>query len=214
MKHRAAIFWGIVALSVVLSAVFYEKVPETMASHWNTGGEPDNTMPKAWGLFLLPCVLAAMALMALFIPKIDPLKANIALFRKFFDVFMLLLLGFMLTAHLFVLLWNAGIRISPNYVFPAGIAALFYYIGVLCGVAKRNWFIGIRTPWTLSSDRVWEKTHRRARPLFKISAFVILGGTFLGESVVYAFLVPVIALVSYLVVYSYLEYRREPHPAP
>jgi uncharacterized membrane protein len=168
-------------------------------------------MPKFWGLFLMPIVLAAMALLALWIPRIDPLRANIALFRNYYDGFMLMLLGFMLVVHVFLVLWNTGTKISPNVIFPPALGVLFYAIGVLCGVTKRNWFIGVRTPWTLSSDAVWEKTHRRARPLFKIAGLLTLGGIFLGEYAVFLFLAVILGLVFYLVIYSYLEYRREQH---
>jgi len=214
MKHRAVIFWGIVSLAFVLGVAYYGRVPERMASHWNSLGEADGTMSRALGVFLIPGVMGIVALLALVLPRIDPLRANILLFRKYFDVLMLLVLGFMFVAHLFILLWNTGTRLSPNVVFPAGIAALFYYVGVLCGVAKRNWSVGIRTPWTLSSDRVWEKTHRRAGPLFKISAIVILAGALMGEEAIFTFLLPVIILVPYLVFYSYREYRREGQVPP
>jgi uncharacterized membrane protein len=212
MKHRVWIFWGIVALALVVSAVAYDLLPATIDSHWNARGEADSSIPKFWGLFLMPAVLAAMTLLALLIPKIDPLKENIALFRKYYDGFMLMMLVFMFVVHLFLILWNLGARISPAVIFPPSLAVLFYAIGVLCGAAKRNWFIGIRTPWTLSSDTVWEKTHRRAAPLFKIAAVLILLGTLLGEHSVYVVIVSIIALVFYLVIYSYLEYRREQHP--
>jgi uncharacterized membrane protein len=58
----------------------------------------------------------------------------------------------MFSIHLQVILWNAGTEISPNITLPIGIGLLFFYIGILCENAKRNWFIGIRTPWTLSSE--------------------------------------------------------------
>jgi uncharacterized membrane protein len=211
MKYRALIFWGIVAATLVVSAAAWDLVPEQIDSHWNARGEADSTMPRFWGLFLMPMVLAAMALLALWIPRIDPLKQNVALFRKYFDGFMLMLLLFMFVVHVFLVLWNTGTKISPNHIFPPALATLFYAIGVLCGVAKRNWFIGIRTPWTLSSDAVWEKTHRRAKPLFKIAAFLMLAGAFLGEHAIFLTLGIILGLVFYLVIYSYLEYRREQH---
>ncbi|HLF13870.1 MAG TPA: SdpI family protein [Bacteroidota bacterium] len=214
MKYRALIFWSIVAVTLLLSALAWDRIPDTMESHWNVRGEADDTIPKFWGLFLMPMVLAAMVLLALLIPRIDPLKQNIALFRKYYDGFMLMVLLFMVVVHIFLILWNMGTRISPNAIFPPALAVLFYAIGVLCGAAKRNWFIGIRTPWTLSSDAVWEKTHRKARVLFKVAAFLILAGALLGEYTGYAVLVTIIGLVFYLVIYSYLEYRREQQSHP
>ena len=209
MKHRAFIFWGIVALAVVVSAIAWDRLPDPMDSHWNAKGEADDTIPKFWGLALMPMALAVMVLIALVIPRIDPLNKNINLFRKYYDGFMLMLLLFILVVHVFMILWNTGIKISPTLIFPPALAVLFYAIGILCGVSKRNWFIGVRTPWTLSSDAVWEKTHQKARVLFKAGAILILAGSFIGEYAIYVILSVIIALVIYLVGYSYAEYRRE-----
>lgn len=211
MRYRALAFWGVVVLALAVSIAAWGHVPERIDSHWNARGEVDGTMPKFWGLFLMPIVLAAMALIALWIPRIDPLKENIALFRRYYDGFMLMLLLFLFVLHLFLVLWNAGTKLDPNVIFPPAMAVLFWWIGIICGVAKRNWFIGIRTPWTLSSDAVWEKTHRRAGPLFKAAGMAMLAGSLIGEYAIYLMLVIILALVFYLVVYSYLEYRREHH---
>lgn len=213
MRHRALIFWGVAAAALLISALAWDRLPDTIDSHWNARGEADATGPKLWVLLIAPGVLAAIAALALFLPKIDPLKANIALFRKYFDGFILVLLLFMLAVHLFVILWALGIKIPPYVMFPAGLAILLYTVGVLCGVAKRNWFIGVRTPWTLSSDAVWDKTHRRARKLFKVAAVLTLFGALLGQYAIYLVLTVIIALVLDLTIYSYLEYKHQEHPA-
>ncbi|MCQ1536971.1 SdpI family protein [Methanosarcina sp. KYL-1] len=200
---------GLVLLSFILSIYFYPVVPEQMASHWNAGGEVDGYMSKFWGLFFMPLMLAGLALLFLAIPRIDPLKENIEKFRKYYDGFIILFLVFMLAVHTQVLLWNIGIRISPNAVLPVGIGLLFYYIGILTENAERNWFIGIRTPWTLSSDRVWKKTNRLGGKLFKLAGLVALLGIFFQEFAVYFILVPALSVAGFTVVYSYLEYQKE-----
>jgi uncharacterized membrane protein len=212
MRYRALIFWGIVAAALAVSVVAWDHVPEQIDTHWNAAGDADSTMPKFWGLLLMPIVLAAMTLVTLWIPRIDPLSRNIALFRKYYDGFMLMLLLFTFAVHVFLVFWNSGTKLSPNYIFSPALAALFYAIGVLCGVAKRNWFIGVRTPWTLSSDAVWDKTHRQAKPLFKLAGLLSLGGIFLGENAIYLILSIILGITFYLVIYSYLEYRREEQP--
>jgi len=87
----------------------------------------------------------------------------------------------MIAIHLQILLWNIGIRISPNAVLPVGIGLLFYHIGILMENAERNWFIGIRTPWTLSSDRVWRKTNRLGGKLFRSAGIAAIFGVFFPE---------------------------------
>jgi uncharacterized membrane protein len=90
------------------------------------------------------------------------------------------------------------------------IGVLFIFIGVLMRKAKRNFFIGIRTPWTLSSDRVWDETHRIGAILFMASgALAILGGFFGGMIAFWLMFVPLIGSSVFLIVYSYVLYRRE-----
>ncbi|MCO5383780.1 MAG: SdpI family protein [Methanosarcina barkeri] len=149
-----------------------------MATHWDSQGEVNGYMSKFWGLFFMPLVITGLAIMFLVIPRIDPKKENIAKFRKYYDRFIFLLILFLIAVHFQTLLWNIGIQISPNAVFPVGIGLLFYYIGVLMENAERNWFIGIRTPWTLSSDRVWRKTNRLGGKLFRIAGISAIFGVF------------------------------------
>jgi len=209
MNKSAAIISVIIALSFAISAMAYGILPDRIASHWNAAGEADGYMPKFWGLLPIPLMLMVFGLLFAAIPRIDPLRANIEKFIGYYEGFIMIFFIFMLAVQVHIILWNSGTRISPNLTFPLGMGALFYYIGILCSKAKRNWFIGIRTPWTLSSDRVWDRTHQLAGKLYKIAGIISLFGAFFG---VYAFLfilVPVIAVSIYTVVYSYVEYKRE-----
>lgn len=200
---------GLVLLSFILSIYFYPQVPEQMATHWNSQGEVNGYMSKLWGLFFMPLVITGIVIMFLTIPKIDPKKENIEKFRKYYDGFIVILVLFIVAVHLQILLWNAGIKISPNSVLPLGIGLLFYYIGILTENAERNWFIGIRTPWTLSSERVWKRTNRLGGKLIKIAGISAMLGAFFPEYAIYFILVPIIIVVGITVVYSYIEYQKE-----
>ena len=199
----------LVLLSFAVSFYFYPRIPDKMAAHWNAKGDVDGYMSKFWGAFLFPFILSGLTLFFVIIPMIDPLRENIKKFRKFYDGFILFFLIFMLSVHLFILLWNTGKKISPNVILPVGIGLLFFYIGILCENAKRNYFIGIRTPWTLSSDRVWDKTHKTGGKLFKLAGIIALIGIFFREYAVFFILVPAMSAAAYSIVYSYLEYRKE-----
>ncbi|MDY9925196.1 SdpI family protein [Methanosarcina sp.] len=209
MRKATAAITGLVLLSFIISIYFYPQVPEQMATHWNSKGEVDGYMSKLWGLFFMPFVIAGLTIMFLVIPRIDPRKENIAKFRNYYDGFIVLLILFMVIVHIQILLWNTGIKISPNAVLPLGIGLLFYYIGILTENAERNWFIGIRTPWTLSSDRVWKRTNRLGGKLFKIAGIAAIFGAFFPELAIYFILVPVIFVAGFTVVYSYIEYQKE-----
>jgi len=180
-----------------------------MATHWNYRGEVDGYMSKFWGVFFMPLVITGLAVLFLVIPRIEPMRDNITKFRKYYDGFIIIFIFFMLAVHLQILLWNTGIQISPNAVIPLGTGLLFYYIGILMENAERNWFIGIRTPWTLSSDRVWRKTHRLGGKLFRIAGAVAVLGIFFQDLAFFFILVPALFNAGFTAVYSYIEYQKE-----
>jgi len=209
MKKSTLAIIGIITLSFILSIYLYPRVPEQMATHWDASGEVNGYMSKFWGLFFMPLIMAGLALFFLVVPRIDPRKANFEKFSRRYEGFIVLMLLFLLTVHVQVLLWNIGIEISPNSVLPVGIGLLFYYIGILTENAEQNWFVGVRTPWTLSSKKVWKRTNRLAGKLFKIAGIAALFGLFFPELMVYFILGPALLVAFVTVFYSYLEYRKE-----
>jgi len=209
MKRIEAIILGLVLLSFMISLYFYPLMPEKMAIHWNVQGQVDGYASKFVGLFILPFLFTGIALLFITIPKIDPLKENIEKFRKYYDGFVILFSAFMVFIHLYIISWNMGIRISPNMVLPIGLGLLFFYCGILCENAKRNWFIGIRTPWTLSSEKVWERTHKFGGRLFKACGIISIIGLLFPSHVAYFILVPVMFAAAFLIVFSYFAYQKE-----
>ncbi|KPJ85864.1 hypothetical protein AMJ57_01500 [Parcubacteria bacterium SG8_24] len=201
--------WLLVWTALLLGVMLYQSLPETMASHWNSRGEVDGYMPRFWGVFLMPSVMALMAGLFMVIPKIDPLKKNLKRFMGHYAAFVLVLLGFLLYVHSLTLLWNLGVRFNMTITIVPAIAALFYFIGDVLRQAKRNWFLGIRTPWTLSSDRVWDKTHLLGARLYKASALITIAGLLVPRHAIWFLLLPVMATTVVLIVYSYLLYRQE-----
>ena len=211
MRFRGSeiIIFGMALLFFIIGIYFYPRMPERMASHWNIHGEVDGYISKFWGVFLLPFIFTALALLFVAIPRIDPLKANIEKFRKYYDGFIILFSIFWFSIYIQTILWNIGIQISPTIVFPVGFSFLFFYIGILCENVKRNWFIGIRTPWTLSNEKVWEKTHRNGGKMFKIAGLVALLGVLFQDYAFLLILIAVILIVAYTFTYSYFEYQKE-----
>lgn len=207
MKKTTLIISILIILSFVTATYLYPQMPEQMASHWNAAGEVDGYMSKFWGLFLMPIVLTVIVLVFTFLPKIDPLKKNVEKFRKYFDRFILIFTLFLLYIYVVTILWNLGRTFNMTSVILPAMALLFYYSGILLEHAKRNWFIGIKTPWTLSSDVVWKKTHKLAAKLFKASAIILLSGIFLPDYGLF-FFIPVLIAALYPIFYSYFEYKK------
>ena len=209
MRKSEIITILIILISFVIGIYFYPQIPEKMASHWNIRGEVDGYISKSWGLFLIPIISLGLFLLFILIPKIDPLRANIEKFRKYFDGFIILIILFLFYLYLLTIFWNFGNKFSMNQVLPPSFGILFFYCGILIDKAKRNWFIGIRTPWTLSNEKVWEKTHQLGGKLFKIAGIIAFLGIIFPNYAFFLILFPVIAVSIYTVIYSYYEYRKE-----
>ena len=207
MKPAKIISILVILASFVVGIYFYPQMPDRFVSHWNAYGQPDGYMTKFLGLFLMPIISVVMFLMFLLIPKIDPLKENISLFRKYFDNFISLIMLFLFYLYLLTIFWNLGRKFNFIQLLVPAFAILFYYGGILISHAKRNWFIGIRTPWTLSSDNVWDKTHKLGGKLFKIAAVVSLVGLIFPEFALWFVLIPILFAAFYPIVYSYFAHK-------
>lgn len=183
-------------------------MPDTIATHWGIYGEPDGYSPKLVGLFLMPLLSVFMFILFLVIPKIDPLKKNVTAFRKHFDRFIVVIFGFLFYLYLLTLFWNLGYKFNMIQFLVPAFGLLFYMTSDLLGKAKRNWFIGIRTPWTLTSDIVWEKTHKLGMKLFRLAGVISFAGVIFPNYAVYFILAPILFFTAYLFAYSYYEYRK------
>jgi uncharacterized membrane protein len=209
ISRQLLIVIGLVMVAFVITIYFYPQMPEKMAMHWNAKGQVDGYTNKNSGIFLMPFMMAGIAILLYFIPCLDPRRRNIERFRPYYEGFIVVLSVFLLAVQYQVILWNLGIKLSPNIFMPVAVGLLFFYIGFLCEKAKSNWFIGIRTPWTLSSDRVWEKTHRLGGILFKITGIIAITGIFFQK---YAFLFVIVsafALTAITIIYSFVIYKQE-----
>ena len=201
----------LIVASTLAGILLWNQLPDPMASHWGINDQVNGTMSKFWGVFLMPVITIAMLLLFLIIPSIDPLKANIAQFRDYFNSFIALIVAFMVYIYGLTLVWNLGytsFRMSTAMLPAMGL--LFIFVGVMVGKAKRNYFIGIRTPWTLSSDKVWDETHRVGSKLFIASGVLALLGAFFPDYAFWFIMVPVLGTALFTVVYSYVLFQREP----
>jgi uncharacterized membrane protein len=209
MRKSEFIIVAIILSSFAIGTYFYPQMPEKLASHWNAQGQVNGYMSKVWGLFLMPIISAVLFLLFILIPRIDPLKSNIQQFRKLYDGFVVLIMVFLFYVYLLTIFWDSGYIFNMTTFLSPALAILFYYTGILIENAKRNWFIGIRTPWTLSSDRVWDKTHKIGGKLFKIAGVLALGAMFFKSVAIFFIVIPLIIVSIYTVVYSYIEYQKE-----
>lgn len=198
----------IIMISFIIGIYFYSLLPDKVASHWNARGEVDGYMSKFGGLFLMPIISLVLLLLFIIIPKIDPLKHNIEKFRKYFDGFIVLMMLFLFYLYILTILWNIGVRFNFVHLLVPIFSIFFYYCGILIQKAQRNWFIGIRTPWTLSNEEVWNKTHKIGGKLFKIAGIISLIGILLPEYALFFVICPLIIASLFPVIYSYFAYQK------
>jgi len=195
----------------IAGVVLWSQLPDPMASHWNANDQVDGYMSKFWGVYMMPLVTLGLFLLFLVIPNIDPLKANIAEFRGTFNLFITVIIAFMAYVHVLTLRWNLGYTdLGIGKAMLPAMGLLFIVIGSMLRKAKRNWFIGIRTPWTLSSDSVWDEIHRLGGILFMLSGVIAIIGGFIGGMVAFwSIMIPIFGTTIFLFVYSYVLYQRK-----
>ncbi|HNK62408.1 MAG TPA: SdpI family protein [Anaerolineales bacterium] len=210
-KTTIILVLAMIVAAVIAGSLLWNQLPEQMAFHWNINDQVDGYMPKFWGVFLMPLIVLGILALLIFVPGIDPLKANIAQFRSAFNLFIVLISAFMLYIHGLTIAWSLGYQnFEMSAVMLPFMGVLFLFIGYMLRQAKRNFFIGIRTPWTLSSDTVWDKTHQLGSILFMGSGVLAIIGSFMGGVFAFwLFFIPLMGSVLALIAYSYILYRNE-----
>ncbi len=199
----------LIAVATLAGILLWNRLPDPMPAHWNAAGEIDGYMSKFWGVFLMPIITIALLGLFLVIPRIDPLKANIDKFIGIFNGFILVFVAYMLYLYGLTLFAALGIPFNMTIMLLPVVGLLFIGIGYMMGKAKRNFFIGIRTPWTLSSETVWDETHKLGSKLFMLGGAVTIVSAFLGETGIWIMLTAMLIAAFVPIVYSYVLYQRE-----
>ncbi len=215
MSNKAAIGWiaAIFVLMAAVTAAAYPHLPAVMTTHWGANGQPNGTMSRFWGAWLVPLLAVGVTALLWLVPSIDPRRRNYAAFRTTYNAFVVGMVAFLAYADFTTLAWNLGYRLPVGKTLAPALGAIFIAVGVLLRKARPNWFVGIRTPWTLSSATVWQKTHRLAAPAFIASGAVCVLGV-LWEPLMWAGVGLVMAAAVGVSAYSYFAYEAEQKRAP
>jgi len=202
----------IAALAVAISIWAYPRLPPTVATHWNLRGTPDGFSSRGLAVAIMPLVIVGMTGLFKVLPKIDPRRENYARFLTSYWLIANAVIVFMLVAHAMIIASGLGFSVRVDRLMPVGVGLLFVFLGNYLTRVEPNWFVGIRTPWTLSSDTVWRKTHRTGGWLMVIGGLVLAIGAFLPHGAFLPLLVVTILLVALIpIVQSYVLWKREQH---
>jgi uncharacterized membrane protein len=200
----------LIALTVVASALVYPHLPERVPVHWGLNGQVDRYGHRLEAVAVLPIVMLASWLLWRFLPRIDPRRSNYAKFADTYDLFVNSLVAVLAVMQGAMLAATLGYRVSMDRVVPGLVGILLIILGNALPRARPNWWFGIRTPWTLSNDRVWMRTHRLGGYLMAIAGLLMVGAALVQAAwaLVVAF-VAVLAAGFGSVVYSYFAWRQE-----
>jgi uncharacterized membrane protein len=203
----------IAALAVALSVWAYPSLPPTVATHWNLRGTPDGFSSRFMAAAIGPVVILGLTLLFRVLPRFDPRRENYAKFLGTYWLFANAVIAFMLIIHAVVLATGLGYSVRIDRLMPLFIGLLFVVIGNYLTRVEPNWFVGIRTPWTLSSDAVWRKTHRTGGWLMVIGGLALATGAVLPAGALLPLLIGVIVLIAVVpIVQSYVLWKRDQGP--
>ena len=207
--------WVLLAGMLVLAAMTWSQAPDQIPVHWGMNGEVDRYGGKFEGLLLLPLVAIGIYLLFLVLPKLDPGRANYAQFAGAYTMLRFSIIVFLALVDAVILLWIRGLTVSMNNLIPISLGGLFVVIGSVLGKIRPNWFVGIRTPWTLSSKLAWTKTHRLGGWVFMLAGTILVAAGVLNSAPVRTAAIAVTGVgILGTVVYSYVLWRGDPDRVP
>jgi uncharacterized membrane protein len=200
----------IILISGFFSLYFYQNFPEQVPIHWNMAGEVDNYGSKAMGAFLFPAIILGMYLVFLVLPFMDPKKERYMEFRRVYHLFKLMMIFFMAIIYFLSSFSALGFDFSIGLWVSIMVGILFVFIGSYLRKIKSNWFIGIRLPWTLSSEENWNKTHRFSGWVYIFAGFLMMMmGLVPLRFRTLLFIIVLILLVGLPIGYSFWYFRKK-----
>lgn len=207
----------VVLLMVGLSAWAWVQLPAdaSIPVHWNAAGQVDRYGGKAEGLLLLPAVVIFVIVVFGVIRYIDPLRANIERSGQAYRAVLFGVLFFMAVLHVGAVLSAVGYPINIGLLAAPAVGLMFIVMGNYMGKIRRNYMFGVRTPWTLSSELSWNKTHRLSGKLFVLSGvLVILASLWSPVWAFYVMMATILGTVLFAMIYSYLVWKSDPAVQP
>ena len=204
----------LILLSIITASYLYFVLPQRVPVHWNFAGQVDRWGSGQAQAIFFPILIIGMYLLFVFIPLIDPKKDRYQQFAKIYQLFKNLILAFFFIIYLIASLNGLGYQLPVAVWVPLLVGFLFMVLGNYFGKIKPNWFVGIRTPWTLSSEEVWNKTHRFGGKIFILAGLMIAAEAFLPVNwrlavFIIAIVIALVGTIGSSYYFYYLEHKSK-----
>lgn len=201
----------IVILPLIYLAFVWKSLPDIVPTHFNIEGKADDWSSKTTLIYISAGITFGIYLLMLIIPYIDPKKKIEQMGNKYFNLRFILSLFMSILATYIIYITKVGTMEGSNGLFII-IGALFAMLGNYFQTVRANYFVGIRTPWTLENENVWKKTHRLGGQIWMAGGIlIIILALILNNNNLFAILFGVILAIIIIIpiVYSYLEFQKE-----
>ncbi len=209
-RHYGWLLLGLILVSAAVSLAFSAFLPETVPLHWGISGEADR-FGSRWELLLgMPGLVAGIAGALIAIPWLGPMRRNLELFRETYARVALTLVAGLIAVQFIILLKAAGQALSIGNALCIALGVMFAALGNWMGKLRRNFYMGIRTPWTIANDEVWERTHRLGGKLFAVHGLLcVIAGALTPPLTCFVVMIGGIAVAAlWSAIYSLVIYRK------
>lgn len=196
-------------VSLLLSLTVFSSLPEQIPAHWNVHGTVDRFAPKLT-VFIFPGIIFLITILFQFMRRTDPNSDNYDKFQREYHRYTFVIGLVFFAVQIMTIAAAFRMDFNVNLIFCLGIGSLFIFIGNLLPKTKHNYFIGIRTPWTLVDEQNWFRTHRLAGKIWVLGGLIVALTALAPESFqvpVFLTILAVMAVTPF--VYSYTEFRKK-----
>lgn len=210
-RNMRRLIWAFALFPLLVTLIVFGRLPEEIPMHWNVHGDIDAFYSKLPWAFSLP--LLGIIFTALFpvLSKIDPKKENYQKFKSQFLIIQLTLILFLAIMQGVIISISLGATFfSVDTLVKLLVGILIIILGNIMPKFKHNYFVGIKTPWTIANETVWAKTHRHGGYVWFIIGFLISILAFIpGTASAVVYFVLILGAAFEPIIYSWLKFKQE-----
>ncbi len=201
--------WILMAGILITAVWVYPHLPDKVPSHWNIHGQVDAYSSRTFGAFFEPLIVIGLYFLMLLMPLIDPKRDNYQRFSSAYTFLRWSLVILFSVLYVTTTLVALGYPLNVGFIVKAIVSILFIIIGNFMGQFRHNYFVGIRTPWTLANEEVWQRTHRLGSKIWVIGGLVCLAMSVVNSSWgAIIFFISLMGMTIIPIVYSYVIFEK------